>query len=101
MFADEQIFVTKRRSPSGVHDPIGRSGLLKLLRESRSRVGMRKMAHQCLFRHGIATEAFSRGMGPMIVEPLPGYSCLGMSESKYSHADSDDLCSAVIAMLKA
>jgi integrase/recombinase XerD len=93
----DRLFVSVRRGPAGVFEPLGDSGVTHMVHDLGLRAGLDKNVHPHLLRHSWMTEMLRRGMNPIQLSVIAGAS-QGVIAQHYAHLNEED---AFLAMTKA
>src|SRR5215469_3228376 len=96
----DRLFLARRRSVSGEHEPITDSGVQQMIRNLGERAGIGKRVHPHLFRHSAATYMLQRGMNPLLVAQVLGHTSLAMIQRVYAHLTPTDAHQALMQVLR-
>jgi integrase len=96
----DRLFVSRRRSTTGGHEPITESGVQQMIRDLGEQAGIRKRVHPHLFRHSAATYMLQRGMNPLLVAQVLGHSSLAMIQRVYAHLTAHDAHQALMQVFR-
>jgi integrase len=93
----DRIFVSLRRTPYGIYEPLTESGVGQLIRDAGRRAGLRLSVHPHLLRHSWMTEMLRQNMNPAQLSVIAGASPQ-VIQACYEHLTQDD---AYESMMKA
>jgi len=96
----DHIFLTVRRSPSGLHQPLSPDGAYQVVKDAVERSGISKRVYPHLLRHSWMTEMLRNGMNPIQLSIIAGASVDVISQH-YTHLTKDDAYEAMLRVLTA
>jgi len=94
----DHIFLTVRRSPSGLHLPLSPQGAYQVVKDAVARSGIPKRVYPHLLRHSWMTEMLRNGMNPIQLSIIAGASVDVISQH-YTHLTKDDAYEAMLRVL--
>lgn len=95
---EDRIFLSHRRGPSGVYEPLTRSGVYQVVEEAVARAGITKRVYPHLLRHSWMTEMLRHGMSPIQLSLIAGASVQVISQH-YTHLTKDDAYESMMRVL--
>lgn len=96
-----RIFLSHRKNANGEYQPLTRSGLLQMIKNTAEEAGIEKRVYPHLLRHSFATWQLASGMNPIQLAQIMGHSSLSMIQEVYSHLSPNDAYNALVKMLQA
>jgi site-specific recombinase XerD len=96
----DHIFLTVRRSPSGLYQPLSPDGAYQVVKDAVERSGISKRVYPHLLRHSWMTEMLRNGMNPIQLSIIAGASVDVISQH-YTHLTKDDAYEAMLRVLTA
>lgn len=97
--SSDKVFVSVRRGRTLDYEPLTCSALLKIVRESAQKAGIKKRVYTHLLRHSFFTNGLRSGMNTILLAQIGGHTSIRMLEQVYSHLDMDDAYVELAKML--
>ena len=94
----DRVFLSMRRAPTGLHEPLTVSGVYKVVTDAVVLAGLQKRVHPHLLRHAWMTEMLRNGMNPIQLSIIAGASPDVIAEC-YTHLTKGDAYEAVVRVL--
>jgi integrase/recombinase XerD len=94
-----RIFISLRRRPTGIYEPLDDRAVQQMLRAVAAKAGIAKPVNPHAFRHSMATNALRGGMNPLVLQKVLGHSDLSQISGTYSQLVASDTAREMYKLL--
>lgn len=98
--SEDRVFLTSRRGPGGLFDPLTQWGIHQIVSDTAARAGIRRRVHAHLLRHSWMTEMVRQGVNPLQLSVIAGAS-LPVIMEHYTHLTRNDAYDSMMRALGA